>query len=807
MRKLVLWLTIGASLALAARSIAAEQSAAPTAARVTVRREANYLCVDNRPTLLLWAQGVTDPEELADYQEVGLNTLYVRVTDASDDSLQGISDLLSAAEAKGLLVVVALAPQALSNAQGERLPIDAGNAAYVDAVAGFVGATAGKLSAHPRIIAWLVEAVPSYEVAWGDDGFRSFLQDAYPSLDRLNASWGSEIETWDNVTTGAAREVDSTFPGGVARAGVDFTAYREQTYAKAVSLWANAIRAADPGRPVLASAMSDYRSIASVTPDFDGFALNVYPSVAEGDWETHNVQAVDIARRANQFAAIQTLDVNAGNPGQVAGWAQLALLHGAAGVAFTDWPQIRRSDGLWQVVKDLAGEFANDTGFPQTPLARVAILYSPIAGGATRNGVGLYGYLDGLTPNEPTNLFAMLRTGSRYGEFDVLTLSSIDEVNLGDYGAVIAPMAFYLPEAVQIALQNFVLRGGALVLDAGAGMYQADGNLYSMPPVLREMLGLRYTDLSAPSPGDQSASAGEPGSPGTAGSPGDAGLTPVGPVERGLGVSDELRKLMEVMEHLLGRSDVTKYLGEAFAVGAGPPVRVREMGRGFAVYLPMFLYQEWNTGDPMFADFHREILSHRADVEMVSPDALWSSDVSIAVYTGWPIGVSTVGREPVAVDAFEAESQMYLIPGGAMRVPNPDEDRRTELLFPPTALALVHPVPIYLRPLAEGGTVTASLVHYGSDGIELALHGPGAQVASTANGLQISGGEATPVEIEIRDGVYPVASGSIHHLTVADGPRRRTIGDQEIMPNADTGSIVLTTSASWTYITLKPVPE
>jgi len=808
MRKLALWLTAVVSLSLAACSTAAEpasggQAPAAPAARVTVRREANYLQLNNQPTLLLWAQGLTDPEDLENYQATGFNTLYVRVTGSSPEQLQGVSNLISAAEKRGLLAVVALAPASFTDGEGQPLSIDADKAAYANAVSDFAQAVAKGLTAHPRLIAWLVEAVPPDAVAWGDEGFRAFLQEAYPSVDALNASWGSGLESPDEVTAASARDIDSTFPAGLGRASVDLAAYREETYAKAMSLWAKAIRAADPGRPVFASAITDYRSIASVTPDFDGFALNVYPSIAEGDWETHNVHAVDIARRANQFAAVQTLEITGGtSPSQVAGWADLALLHGAAGVAFTNWAQISGSEGLSQAVKDIAEAFANDSGFPQTPMARVAVLYSPIAGGATRNGQGLYGYVDGVTPNEPTALFSMVRDGCRYGQFDVLTLSSLREADLSSYGAIIAPMALYLPEEAQLALQNFVLRGGWLVVDAGVGMYQAEGGIYSMPAVVRDMLGMRDAILTPPRPADQLPYAGEPGSAGgpSLGTPGDSGLNPLSPVERGLEAPTGLQADLNTAEDLWGRADITAYLGEAFVTS----VRARALGEGFAVYVPVFLYEDWDPDGALFVDLHWEILSRKADVEMIAADALWP-ETSVAVYQGWPIAVSAVGGDRVVIDAFDAESQMYRIPGGAMRMPNPEEDNRTELVFPAAYLALGHPVPIYLRPLAEGAVVTASVVRYGADGIELFVHGTGAQVGAAGDGLQISGGESTPVEIEIKDGAYSLARGSLHHLVITDGPRARPVVDQEVMPNADTGSLLINAQARWSRITIEKV--
>ncbi len=801
MKRLIGWLVVGVVLA-AAGTCAAAENAAPPPPPVKVRRDANFLRIDGRPALLLWAQGLTDADELDLYRQTGLNTLYVRVVDGSPEELEAVSALMSAAEEQGLYIVASLAPSAIRDEAGETLPVDPDDDRYRRAVEEFATRAAEALSAHPRLIAWLVEAVPPNRIAWGDAGFRSFLEEGYPSLAALNRSWGSNLASWDAITAAAARDVDSTFPWGVGRASVDLAAYREQTFARAVSLWATAVRSADPGRPVLASALTDYRSIASVTSDVDGMVLHVYPSLAEADYVTHNVQAVDIARRGNQFAAVQTLDVWAGDPAQVDGWARLALLHGAAGVAFTDWKKIAGSSALQHVIQTLARDYGESASFPQTPLARIAVLYTPVAGGAARNGQGLYGYVDGLTPKEPTGLFDIVRTGTRYGLLDVLTLSALKETDLNRYGAIIAPAAFYLPDDSQVALQNFVLRGGVLVVDRGAGMYQAQGSVYSMPPLLRDLLGLRHADLSSPTLEKVTSTQ---DTTGQQGSPGESGLNPVNPIERGLESSQALQELASILEDVLAKKQVTTHFGEQFAVGQGPNLRVREFGKGLAVYVPMFLYQEWGANDPAFVKFHQEILKRRADIEVVFPNKLWPN-VSVAVYRGWPIGVSAAGTA-VSVDAFDAENQAYLIPGGAMRFANPADDDRTELLFPPATLALARPVPIYLRPRAPGAVVAASVTRYDADGIEIALSGAGAQANVKGGVVRISGGVSVPVEIEIKGGLYPVAAGSIHHLTVTVGRRNRPLIDRDIMPSADTGSLVFTVGAQPARIVVEPVPE
>ena len=817
MRKDILWLAALASSLVTGLAIAGEVAVqGPTVARALARREANVIQVNTRPTLLLWAQGVADPADLDQYREAGLNTVCITITEPSDEQLERASTLASAAESRGLLVVVELAPAALRDEEGVALFIDASLESYANAVRGFVNAVVGRMANHPRLVAWSVAAVPPGEVSWGDEGFRLHLQGPgwYDSLEAVNRSWGSGLESWDDVTTAGVREIDSTYPAGLGRASIDFSYYRQEVYADALSLWAKALRAADPGRLVFASALPDYRSIVSVKPDFDGLVLNTYPSRAEADWDTHNVHAVDIARRGNQFAAIQTLEIGWGTTErQVANWVNLALLHGAAGVAFSNWSVLREWPWFQEAMRQTAEALRSDLPFPQQPLARAAVLYQPVAGGAMRDGQGLYGYLDGVTPQEPTALFTAARNGSRFGQLDVLTLSSIGEVDLNTYRTIIAPMALYLPEAAQLALQNFVLRGGALVLDAGVGMYQAGGTIMSVPPVIREMLGLRYADLSAPDPWREQGLQGDLGGPGEPGAPGEPGqlgepgvAIPVAPAKRGLITNPELQQFADILQEFVGRTDVTKYLGTSFTEGDGPRPRVRELGQGFAVYIPAFIYQEWDPWDPKFQDLHAQVLSRNADVEIIEPAGLWPQ-TPVAVYRDWLIGVASGSGSSVVVDGYDAQNQMYLIPGGAMRLANPEEDNRIELLFPGAPLALVNPVPIYVRPQAEGAIVTAAVSRYDGGGIELLIHGTGAQVTRGQEGLQISGGATTPVEVEIRSGMYPVARGSMHRVLIQDSRWARTQSDQIGMPNPDRGSLIIQAPVRWSRITITPAPE
>lgn len=802
MRKAALWLLVVATLAMAGEAVG--QETGPPAPAATARRDANYIRVNEEPTVLLWARGVVEEGDLDEYVAAGFNTAYVLIRDDGEDALAGVDTFITAAEARGLLVVGALAPANLGGIAGAGLPIDASSAAYAEAVTDFVGAVVARLGEHPNLIGWSVEAVPPHLVYPTDLGFRAYLQRWHGSLAAVNRAWGTSFTDAEQVRLAGIRDVDSQRPGGLGRASIDFARYREAAYADALSLWARVLREASPGRLVFAADLPDYRSIISVRPDFDGLLINTFPSVAEPDWETHNVHAVDIARRANRFAAVQTLAVGQRpDVGQIAAWINAALLHGAAGIAFSDWPSIRESDPVKGVVRRTAEAIGATGVFPAAPAPRAAILYQPIAGGALRDNRGLYGYLDGMTPNEPTGLFRMARNGTRFGQFDVLSLDRAGEIDLSNYGAIIAPTAFYLPEEIQVALHAFVLRGGALVTDAGVGMYQAEGIATSVPEVMRDLLGIRYVQLEQPPPSDYVVG-GAPLSP--VFTP-DSGIAiPIGPGEAASPVDPELAQFAAFIEELMSEPDISKYLGQSFTGENGPRLRVRGLGRGFAVYAPTLLYQNWSLDDPHFAEFHARVLANGRDLEVVTPSGLWPG-VATTGYSDGSVAVASPAGVAVSVIAYGAANRVYAVPGGATRVANPDEEVRIELLFPGEALSVARPLPIWLGTTEAGAVATVSVSWYGPDRIELMVNGTGASVTMGRLGMDVRGGGRTAMQILVQDGSYPVRAGSVHRVTLTEATRRQRQWQEDFAPNPDTGALEIPALAAAGRIVIEPAPE
>jgi hypothetical protein len=327
-----------------------------------------------------------------------------------------------------------------------------------------------------------------------------------------------------------------------------------------------------------------------------------------------------------------------------------------------------------------------------------------------------------------------------------------------------------------------------------------------MPPLMREIVGMRYAEVG-PAAAEEWTTEGyapevDVGEAYEYGPP-DISV-PVAPEEVGPEIDPALLRFVQALEDFITRPDVARYLGDDFVGDLGPELRVRGLGQGFAVYAPAFLYESWDSSVPGFNDFHERVLSHESELEVVQPVGVWPG-VGAAIYRDWSVGLASPDGAAASVLVYGGGNQVYAVPAGAMRLGNPAEENRVELLFPGAAVAVARPVPIYVWPQDEGAVATVSVLRYDTTGIELRVHGTGARTLVRGDAVSLWGGQSTTMEIEIRDGAYRVPRGSTHRVVVREGSAGRLASDKELMPNPDTGSLVIPGAFVSATITVEPV--
>jgi hypothetical protein len=336
------------------------------------------------------------------------------------------------------------------------------------------------------------------------------------------------------------------------------------------------------------------------------------------------------------------------------------------------------------------------------------------------------------------------------------------------------------------------------VVDKGVAMYQADGTVASMPAIMREIVGMRYEDLTNIEGREPSVEVGEVYDPAN-----PIQTAPLAPGQEGKEVDPALTRFVQQIEDFVTRSDVAQYLGDNFLGEAGAGFRVRGLGEGFAVYSPDFLYENWDSSDPYFNEFHDKVLSFGSGLEIIEPDETWPG-ITATFYDDGSLGVASPGGVAVSVLVNGANNQVYFVPSGVTRVGNADEGNQDELLLPGQPLARAVPLPLYLYPTGEGASASVSVRRYGRDGVELLVSGDGAGGSVQGGAVVMTGGSLTPVQIEIRSGAYPVSADSVHKVTIQQGGRASAAQTQEMMPDPDTGALVIGASVASTLITIEP---
>jgi hypothetical protein len=250
---------------------------------------------------------------------------------------------------------------------------------------------------------------------------------------------------------------------------------------------------------------------------------------------------------------------------------------------------------------------------------------------------------------------------------------------------------------------------------------------------------------------------------------------------------------------------VADFLGTEFVGQTGSGLRAHSLGQGYAVYVPTPLYETSSPSDELFGQLHARVLSYGTNLEVIEPQGLWPQ-VAAALYQDWSLGLASPSGVAASVVLYGARNQAYQVPAGAMRLGNPAEEDRVELLFPGADIAVARPLPVYVGTADTGAVCTVSVVEYRPGRIELQIHGAGAQVSVRRGVVQIQGGTSTAVEIAISDGLYRLASGSSHRVVLQKGPSGRRAWEQEMMPNPETGTIVIQDTFASARLIVEPAP-
>ena len=636
---------------------------------------------DGKATPLFWADGVTQVAQLDEYKRTGLNTVIVRLRwQASPDGelvpvgLDAPRALAAAAAAKGLHIIYSLPPAPSGMEASFRMAADSN--AYFLAWATWTGATVAALRDTPNLAGWMLPDDPRSLPFASDAGFSRWLRANYAEVGVINQQWKTGFATVEEITLDAAAGVVSAWQDLLPFSG-DMSAedmrlrieesqqranrrpddrnfafhptalalahYKWDTYRALLDAWAGVVREADPGHLIVSGRLPDYAQLLSLPSSIDVSVPSVQPGMAEADAITHNPQAVDIARRGGRFAAIPVLSTagsTAVAPDALSdlmpAWADAALAHGASGLAFDSWPDIRQNPDLQRAVATTLTRLQSPAFtalWNQAPVATTAVVLTPLADGHTLQigpagqlgqARGLYGFAENLVNGEPSNLVYDLRWGTAFGSVDYLSPDEIgDETDqmLARYAVLVLPQALSIVEPMAQALTRYVAGGGIVVADLGAGAAQAEGQVVGLTPTLSALFGVAspmelkaFTfNLQSMAPHPvlptwQGITSGRSGVTLTAGDgPGSTAFSgPLG-FQVLLPGTVPIALAREIPQRLgdARRGNVVTRLQRA-------QMTIKPLGTGSAIFAPFRLWNFWRPGHLGFDAFHGDLFSRGA---------------------------------------------------------------------------------------------------------------------------------------------------------------------------------------------------
>lgn len=723
--------------------------AQPPSKTISAEKSNNLVVVAGVPQVLLWARGLQNPEEVEAYAEARLNTLYVAVPRAEEQALAQAEAILAVGEEVGLPAVIGL------DSRAARIMLDDGReiaahpraATYQRNVRLFINTVAPRLKGRGSVIGWVIEGLSPQSVVGTDEDFQNWLEDNYQDIASLNQSWHSGFRDFSEIALLTPAQVDAPQTAGLGRAMMDLGLYNYWLYRGLVELWANELRRADASRLLILGDQADFRSLATIPDTYSGIVTRAVQTTPAAQGGFTGIEAIDLARRTNTFAAFAFADAQTLSSDTLYAWAGECLVHGAAGIAFDGWQKINRDTGLKSALARLSELTASANVFPRTPRAQSAILYEPFSGGPG------YGFLPIATSQEPGALFAAFARGTRYGLVDYLTEDMLVSANLSRYGVIFAPLALTVSPNSQQALINYVTGGGVLVADWGIGLYQS-GTLNAMPDSLSALFGAGFTLPVVRTPMNISVLSPDPLFP----------SLPFQAMTSGQQAGGAFAGLLGDVK-VMGAAKRFMTM-QAFGTYA-PTILLNQVGAGYAIFASAPLWENWRRGDALFDGFHGDLIARNRNLVAGGGSGLFAP-VDVSRYDDGAVGLFRGADAPLPtqVQITGDGTRVYEVRSGYQIIGSP----RPSFAFTGAGANLAVPLPMQIN-LANGNDRGLLQVkEYSLDAIVLEVRGPGAAFASEDGAAKVEGGGDFNATLSIPSfqGGYSFASGSRHRVTVRD---------------------------------------
>lgn len=701
---------------------------------------------------LLWAQDVPT-EDLEAYRQMGFNCLFLKARgDFEEQDWDDLDETVAAAQKNGLWLVIELETSLASTFREPKA--NPNDRQYVESLREWTSQTVQRYRSLPNLLGWSAESGLEGLLAYSQDDFNAFLKGlnraGFPSL-------GSESGAVETVTplVGRPAMLEGLYHSTATRA--------------TMQAQADFILEADSSHFLFSGQQRSFRSIAAVPGAYD-FVISATGQFGSAPTASQSFApaalGLELARGGNhggETLALLDLSPQMAPPALESGVKE-AFLHGARGVGISSWAALKNSSSFQEAFRSAIKEIGEAGMEDFRPEARVAVVYSPLAGGLGEDGgtgegnnsspgvdVRAPGSASKSDWTEPGDFLLALAAGTRYGAVDLVTEDNLAGRSLEEYKVILAPSILYVSPATADWLEEFVARGGLLVADLGFSAFQSR-SFRRLPAVFnRSVFGITAlrvarvgsanliftgSEAFAPSIGAGEAT-GQQGEPAFIGPIGEASISPgtrtwalVGPLPRSFG--------------RLTKSGLL----------------VHPWGNGFGVFATLNLWGHWPRlagSDPLFGKFHSALMGPASWAEALEQPFLPQDWRVIASATD--LGVLNLSQERRSLRIGLAPGITTLFGPGVVNLLGPEgTPRALDLTLDGNALFRAVRTPITA---SSDGPVSLSIEELTTKRIVLRADplGPATEVA---------------LSLTFPDGNYRILPRSRHTLSVEHGGERST---------------------------------
>ena len=394
------------------------------------------------------------------------------------------------------------------------------NAVYREHIKRYVSAFAAHFGNNPNVIGWQIDnelgnshydlcMCPSCEAS-----FQDWLKNKYVDIETLNRKWGNVFWSQDYQDFGQIQAPKITVTGQNPSAMLDWRRFCSDLIVDFHKFQSKILRAAAPGKFITHNYMgfADKVNYFDLAEDLEFVSHDQYPI---GHFHpVHNILKADRLAaeldlmRATKNQSFWIMEQQSGvtgweilgrapRPGELGMWAMQCVAHGADAVVFFRWRTCTvGTEQYWHGILPHSGIPGRNYNELKSLIQKARPLMKEIQGSIPKTKVGIVfsydqGYAINIQPHHPDMTYVdhLMKYYTALFNRNVPIDFVSDAADFGKYDLLIAPLQYIMPAWLENKYEEYVSKGGTLVMDMRAGVKDENNICRAEAPLPGKILG------------------------------------------------------------------------------------------------------------------------------------------------------------------------------------------------------------------------------------------------------------------------------------------------------------------------------